>query len=421
MDKLKKLQQQLLGSIIDLVKYLCRGLEGLIKNADDCQFDPDDYLTVPQIIRRHGYPVESHVVETEDGYLLDVHRIPGNKNGNRGEQPVLLQHGLMGSSADWVLNGDTTLAFVLADNGYDVWLNNARGNIYSKGHVSLPTCSSKFWNFSWHEMGTKDLPAVLYHISNTTNKPGEIIYVGHSMGSTMAFVLTSTKHHASKNIKLFVALAPTAYMTHVTSPMRYLTPFTRDISWVIKHLGVNQLKPSNKILKFLSYGCEKKYTKRICENLFYVLLGYNENELDLKMLPKILSHDPAGTSTKTALHYAQEIRDDGKFQQYDYGPKGNMEIYGTPQPPEYPLDHIKRPVYMFSAENDIFANPIDVERLCKILPNFVGMTKVPGTTFGHIDFIFGKNAYNYVYKPLLKVLQNYTMDQTYAEYKVVQT
>lgn len=59
-------------------------------------------------------------------------------------------------------------AFTLADNGYDVWLGNARGNIYSKGHVELPISSPKYWNFSWHEIATKDVPAVLYHISNTT-------------------------------------------------------------------------------------------------------------------------------------------------------------------------------------------------------------------------------------------------------------
>ncbi|XP_030759411.1 lipase 3-like [Sitophilus oryzae] len=395
----------------NFLNILCKGFEGIASGKDDCQFDPDEVLDVPQIVRRHGYPVETHTIVTEDGYLLGVHRIPGNKEGQPGNQPVLLQHGLMGSSADWVLNGDTTLAFLLADNGYDVWLNNARGNVYSKAHTTLPPYSSQFWNFSWHEMGTRDLPAVLYHIGNETQKPGEIIYIGHSMGTTMAFVLTSTLPSVAKTVKLFVALAPTVYMTHVTSPVRYLTPFTSDISWLARNLGINQLKPSNKLLKFLSYGCEKKYTKKICENIFFIVIGYDDSEFDLRMLPKVLSHDPAGSSTKTVLHYSQEIRSEGKFQRYDYGTKENMQIYGTPQPPEYKLDKITRPFYMFFAENDIFANPIDVERLIQAVPTVVGTTKVPGTTFGHIDYIFGKNAYDYVYKPLLGVLQNYTMEQ----------
>jgi len=53
------------------------------------------------MIRRAGYPAEAHVIMTEDGYLLTLHRIPGRNDS----VPVLLQHGLLGSSADWVILG----------------------------------------------------------------------------------------------------------------------------------------------------------------------------------------------------------------------------------------------------------------------------------------------------------------------------
>ena len=41
--------------------------------------------------------------------------------------------------------------FVLADAGYDVWMGNYRGNIYSRDHVRLNPNSlvdSKFWIYS---------------------------------------------------------------------------------------------------------------------------------------------------------------------------------------------------------------------------------------------------------------------------------
>lgn len=53
------------------------------------------------MIKREGYPAEAHMVTTSDGYILELHRIPGGV----GSVPVLLQHGLLSSSADWVVTG----------------------------------------------------------------------------------------------------------------------------------------------------------------------------------------------------------------------------------------------------------------------------------------------------------------------------
>lgn len=36
-----------------------------------------------------------------------------------------------------LLPPDQSLAFLLADNGFDVWIANTRGTKYSRGHVSL--------------------------------------------------------------------------------------------------------------------------------------------------------------------------------------------------------------------------------------------------------------------------------------------
>lgn len=239
-------------------------------------------------------------------------------------------------------------------------------------------------------------------------KVGDIIYIGHSMGTTEFFVLSSTAPQAAKNVKLMIALAPSAYTTHMRSPIRYLTPFVNDFQWIADHLGVNELLPNHKAYKFLAYECEKNHTKKICENILFVLCGFDKEEFNIEQLPTVLSHDPAGTSTKTVLHYAQEIKNEGKFQEYDYGPDGNMIEYGMPTPPQYKLINIKRPIYLMYAENDILASPIDVERLAKKLTNLVGMYKVPLDVFNHIDFIFGKDAYNLVYEPIIKVMRNFT-------------
>ena len=80
------------------------------------------------MIRKAGYPAEAHIVQTQDGYLLTLHRIPNNKY-----QPVLLQHGLLCSSADWVIADK--------DKGLGTTFNLKKSYASEK-------CQNKFSNFN---------------------------------------------------------------------------------------------------------------------------------------------------------------------------------------------------------------------------------------------------------------------------------
>ena len=55
-----------------------------------------------EIIRSRGYVCTIYQVTTEDGYILELHRI-GLSNG----RPVLLQHGLLSTDVDWITNPST--------------------------------------------------------------------------------------------------------------------------------------------------------------------------------------------------------------------------------------------------------------------------------------------------------------------------
>lgn len=79
------------------------------KIACDIEYPMDQFTKVPIIIRRHGYKVESHIVRTEDGYMITLIRIPGSKSGKQNNQPVLLAHGVMGDSSCFILNGRNSL------------------------------------------------------------------------------------------------------------------------------------------------------------------------------------------------------------------------------------------------------------------------------------------------------------------------
>merc|ERR1719305_2280628 len=89
-----------------------------------------DLSTIEMIVEA-GYPAEKHEVTTEDCYINTLHRIPGEG------KVVFLQHGLIDSSATWVIAGPEHggLAFRLAEAGYDVWLGVLALHVGRDGQV----------------------------------------------------------------------------------------------------------------------------------------------------------------------------------------------------------------------------------------------------------------------------------------------
>lgn len=103
-----------------------------------------------KLITKRGYPVEVHSdIVTEDGYLLDMQRVPyGKERTVEKKGPIIFIHQLFGSADVFFLTNDN-LALKLADLGYDIWVANFRGSKYSRKHVNLTTdLSSSFWSFS---------------------------------------------------------------------------------------------------------------------------------------------------------------------------------------------------------------------------------------------------------------------------------
>lgn len=179
-----------------------------------------------ELIKKYGYPVETHFVKTSDGYVLCLHRIP-----RPGAPVVLLVHGLMSSSAAWVQMGPSNgLAYRLYRQGYDVWLLNTRGNIYSQKHTNPDIKPAEYWSFTFHQIGIYDLPASIDKIQEIT-KLTQIQYIGHSQGSTAFFVMCSELPHYCEKVILMQALSPTVYMEHTQSPvLRFFALFKSKFS-----------------------------------------------------------------------------------------------------------------------------------------------------------------------------------------------
>ncbi|EFN67149.1 Lipase 3 [Camponotus floridanus] len=386
-------------------------MKGLIspnrKRSSNAKFNPDVILNTLEMIRRAGYPAEAHVIMTEDGYLLTLHRIPGRNDS----VPVLLQHGLLGSSADWVILGKgKALVYLLADQGYDVWLGNFRGNTYSRAHISLSPSNSTFWDFSFNELGIYDLPAMITFITNMRSQPLHT-YIGHSMGTTTFYVMASERPEIARMVQMMISLAPTAFVSHMQSPIRFLVPFWKGLKRMVQFFFHGEFLPSDFVRLLAKYGCTHGFTKNICANIIFTIFGYDYKQFNYALEPVIVSHDPAGTSVKMIAHYVQALQT-GKFRKYDYGHAKNLLIYHSVEPPSYKLANITVPIALLYSANDWLISIEDVRRLYHLLPNVVDMYEVSWPKFNHVDFLWAKDAPKLVYERVLKIMKRENLNIT---------
>lgn len=142
----------------------------------------DANKTLKQLTEKYGFGYEEHSVVTEDGYVLGLYRIPGVKDekSSKKRPPVLLMHGIWADMMCWVYNDENLApAYNLVRAGYDVWLGNVRGTRWSEKHLALDSRYKAFWNFSWEEYGTYDVPAFIQKIQKQTGYK-KVAYIGVS-------------------------------------------------------------------------------------------------------------------------------------------------------------------------------------------------------------------------------------------------
>lgn len=168
------------------------------------------------------------IVQTQDGFIINIQRIPSFISPSKSV--VFLQHGLSDSSITWAINfRNESLAYVLADAGYDVWLGNMRGNSYALNHTRLTPNEDAFWNFSFDEMSNYDLTAMVEYALVCANQ-SQLIYIGHSQGTMIAFAQLGKNKEFAQKIKLFIALGPVAHLAHIKSSIRVFGRFFNEIN-----------------------------------------------------------------------------------------------------------------------------------------------------------------------------------------------
>jgi pimeloyl-ACP methyl ester carboxylesterase len=160
-----------------------------------------------------GFEFEEHKITTADGYINTAWRIPRRlgEDPKIKHKPIIMQHGLLDDSWTWfALNATDCLGIMLAQQGYDVWFTNSRGNMFSYEHKNPEYDSkqfySKYWNFTFVDMAKYDFPA---HVSFVKEETGfdKIYYIGHSQGTFQYFInYMIDPSFIEKHIEKFVSI-----------------------------------------------------------------------------------------------------------------------------------------------------------------------------------------------------------------------
>ncbi|KAI8552042.1 hypothetical protein RHMOL_Rhmol06G0233600 [Rhododendron molle] len=331
------------------------------------------------------------MVTTTDGYILSLQRIPAGRSGVTADKPpVLLQHGVFSDAATWLVNTpDQSLGFILADNGYDVWLANTRGTKYSSGHTSLNPSDPAYWDWSWDELAAYDLPASVQYVYDQTGQ--NLHYVGHSLGTLMALAAFS-KQQSLNMTRSAALLSPIAYLDQIITLLGKAAAYS-----MIGDVTINIY------YHILTSDSDKNLAYGVLIVLFF-LIG-PPCCISPSTMDAVRNYGPQPTATKNMLHFAQMVRQ-GTIAMYDYGSEDdNNEHYGQPTPPVYNMSCIPNdlPLFLAHGGQDYLSDPADVQTLMGALSDHDAdkLVVLYPEEYAHLDFTLAGNANQVVYDPIM--------------------
>ncbi|KAG8262757.1 hypothetical protein J6590_047277 [Homalodisca vitripennis] len=263
-----------------------------------------------------------------------------------------------------------------------------------------------------HEMGVYDLPAVIDYVLNATGH-NSLVYLGHSLGTTMMYVMSARRPEYVYKVRLMVGLAPAAFFGRYRAAVqRFFLESSSSYSAYFGRVGVHEVMPRTPLTAVMArlFCSSNSPTQQLCLQFFYFTAGLGSlsdfSHVNKTLLPEFVSHVPTGASPKTLSHLGQ-LSKSGRFCNYDYGSEENLARYGSSSPPDYDLSKTSMPVINFYGEGDTLVDSRDATELSAKLPNLIANIAVDNPLFNHMDFIWAEDATDLVYQRILEVIAKY--------------
>ena len=361
-----------------------------------------------------GYHAEEHVVQTTDGYLLGIHRLPYkrgeeqdgvlvNAGPSSSAKPVVyLHHGLLMNSEVWVCitEEERCLPFALVEQGYDVWLGNNRGNKYSKKSTRFSPASVNFWNFSMDQFAFHDIPDSIDYILGTTSQPS-LSYIGFSQGTAQAFATLSIHPPLNEKINLFIALAPAMSPAGLSNGIvDSLVKASPDVLFLA--FGRKSLLSSATFWQSILYP---PIFVRVIDTALSFLFDWSCRNISPHQKLAAYPHLYSFTSTKSVVHWFQIIRNKS-FQMYDDDFSSPFSIGASDRyykVAKFPTRNIKTPTVLVYGGSDSL---VDIKAMLRELPKHTMAFEIKH--FEHLDFLWAQEVDSLVFPHVFKALKYYS-------------
>lgn len=95
------------------------------------------------------------------------------------------------------------MPYQLANAGYDVWVGNNRGTKYSDRNSH----KEDYWEYNLDHLIKYDLPCLVKNITEIADSD-QIIYIGHSQGTTQFLASMDLHPELHSKIRSFIGFGP---------------------------------------------------------------------------------------------------------------------------------------------------------------------------------------------------------------------
>lgn len=448
--------------------------------------------SVQQIIARSGFKLQNHHVLSEDGYVTQLVRIinPLADRLKLKGPPVMLFHGALLDSASYLwasalqhhpeawpqvdktesgripnatlhlLKPDSSsrsLAFALANNGYDCWLIGQRGsNEQNTGHIrfkslkyfrqkvwpynpqsqggaqislSLSNITDQakngdskrnqgasfryekdwydYWKFSMDEIVRFEIPKQIDKVLRVTGWKQVSVVSMSTSGQAILSLLASNEQYGRK-IDSHIVLAPTINNlgSNLWLKMFQLT-WCRLMPDEVGTLLFTNLIQSRQLRDLIIDQAYKSLRLRYTLLRLFInaIAGQSAEFQTLLELP-VLGHLLMPIGFRHLKHYCQQVVA-GKLQHFDHGPSQNLLVYGTKKPPVYDIFDLKvKKWIVIMGENDNIATEDSALQLARFAqPKPLELIRIPG--YNHLDLLAGTDCDEKVVQPIINFLDRH--------------